>query len=180
LKNVRRMICRNCKSLLHTLEDHKDICRGSVQTYSCLCVAAKAGVKTKDEFHCYANAVCTIDRDGGSEWMALNSQYIFAHPVPDGERLNLVVHGIAELKQKIDSTLHLKIFIFCRITPCSELKIKPRLPRAFRLHSCLVYSSTIKMEASCSSETSVDFQQTTRRYISEDRTLHNHCCQNFT
>jgi hypothetical protein len=34
---------------------------------------------------------------------------------------------------------------------------------------CLAYSSILKMEAICSSETSVDFQQTTRRYISEDR-----------
>jgi hypothetical protein len=29
----------------------------------------------------------------------------------------------------------------------------------------------------CSSETSVDFQRTTRRYIPEDRPLHNHCCE---
>jgi hypothetical protein len=38
----------------------------------------------------------------------------------------------------------------------------------------LVYSSTLKMEETCSSETSVDFQQTTQRYILEDKTLHNH------
>jgi hypothetical protein len=30
-----------------------------------------------------------------------------------------------------------------------------------------------------SSETSVDFQQTTWCYIPEDRTLHNHCCENL-
>jgi hypothetical protein len=35
------------------------------------------------------------------------------------------------------------------------------------------------MEETCSSETSADFQLTTRRYISEDRTLHNHCCENL-
>jgi hypothetical protein len=34
-----------------------------------------------------------------------------------------------------------------------------------------VYSSTLKMEAICSSEKSVDFQRTTRRYIPEDGTL---------
>jgi hypothetical protein len=39
---------------------------------------------------------------------------------------------------------------------------------------CLVYSSTLKIEVICSSETSVDFQRTTWRYIPEDRTLHNH------
>jgi hypothetical protein len=44
----------------------------------------------------------------------------------------------------------------------------------FRLVSCSAYSSALKMEATCSSETSVDFERTTRRSISEDRTLRNH------
>jgi hypothetical protein len=35
------------------------------------------------------------------------------------------------------------------------------------------------MEAICSSETSVDFQRITRRYIPEDSTLHNHRCENL-
>jgi hypothetical protein len=39
--------------------------------------------------------------------------------------------------------------------------------------------STLKMEAICSSETSVDTQRTTRRYIPEDGTLHNHRCENL-
>jgi hypothetical protein len=43
------------------------------------------------------------------------------------------------------------------ITLCS-----PQL--AFTLVSCSAYSSTQKMEAICSSEMSVDFQRTTRRY----------------
>jgi hypothetical protein len=30
---------------------------------------------------------------------------------------------------------------------------------------CLAYSSTLKIEATCSSQTSVAFQRTTRRYI---------------
>jgi hypothetical protein len=47
----------------------------------------------------------------------------------------------------------------------------------FMLVSCLAYSSTVKIEATCSSETSVEFHRTTRRYIPEDRTLHNHCCE---
>jgi hypothetical protein len=34
----------------------------------------------------------------------------------------------------------------------------------------LAYSLTLKMEATCSSETLVDFQRTTRRYIEQDRT----------
>jgi hypothetical protein len=33
------------------------------------------------------------------------------------------------------------------------------------------------MEARCSSETSVDFQRTTRRHIADDGILHNHRCE---
>jgi hypothetical protein len=40
-------------------------------------------------------------------------------------------------------------------------------------------SSTLKMEAICSSETSVDTQRTTRPYIPEVDTLHNHHCENL-
>jgi hypothetical protein len=35
------------------------------------------------------------------------------------------------------------------------------------------------MEETCSFETSVDFQPTERRYIPEERTLHNHRCENL-
>jgi hypothetical protein len=35
------------------------------------------------------------------------------------------------------------------------------------------------MEAICSSETSARFQRTTRRYILEDSTFHNHRCGNL-
>jgi hypothetical protein len=35
------------------------------------------------------------------------------------------------------------------------------------------------MEAICSSETSVETQQTTRRHILDDDTLHNHRCENL-
>jgi hypothetical protein len=47
------------------------------------------------------------------------------------------------------------------------------------LISCLAYASNLKIEATCSSETSVDFERTTRRYIPEDKTLHNHRCENL-
>jgi hypothetical protein len=43
----------------------------------------------------------------------------------------------------------------------------------------LAYSLTLEMEATCTSETEVDFQLATRRYITEDRTLHNHGCENL-
>jgi hypothetical protein len=41
----------------------------------------------------------------------------------------------------------------------------------------VIISSTLKIEAICSSETSVATQQTTRRHIPEDDTLHNHRCE---
>jgi hypothetical protein len=45
--------------------------------------------------------------------------------------------------------------------------------------SFLAYSSTLKMEAICSSEASVDFQQATRRYIPQERILQNHRRENL-
>jgi hypothetical protein len=43
----------------------------------------------------------------------------------------------------------------------------------FSLASCLAYSWTLKIEVTCSSEMSVDFQRTTMRYILEVRNLLN-------
>jgi hypothetical protein len=53
------------------------------------------------------------------------------------------------------------------------------LPTSFRLISCLTYSSTVKMEAACSSETSVDFQHTTWCYIQENITIQAYDCWNI-
>jgi hypothetical protein len=44
---------------------------------------------------------------------------------------------------------------------------------------CLAYSSILKKDATWSSETSVDFQWTTYRYVPEDRALHSHRCANL-
>jgi hypothetical protein len=68
--------------------------------------------------------------------------------------------------------------------PSSQLKNKPSRALALLLArfmqiSCLAYSVTVKMGATYSSEMSVDFQRTTWRYIPEDRTLHNHRCENL-
>jgi hypothetical protein len=41
-----------------------------------------------------------------------------------------------------------------------------------------LFSSTLKTDVICSSETSVDHQRSTRRYIPENRTLHKHRCEN--
>jgi hypothetical protein len=66
-----------------------------------------------------------------------------------------------------------KSSIFWDETPCRPLMAKQDLI------SCLSYSSTLKMEETYSSETSVVFQRTTRRYIPEDRTPHNDRCENL-
>jgi hypothetical protein len=86
----------------------------------------------------------------------------------------------------------MKSTIFWDITPCSPLKVNRRFGGTYCLHlqgrrisrarrlclspaytlvSCAAYSTTLKMDAICSSETSVDFQRTTRCYIPEDSTL---------
>jgi hypothetical protein len=55
----------------------------------------------------------------------------------------------------------------------NKLSNKPALlATCFTLYSLLDHSSTLKKEAICSSESLVDFQRTTRRYIPEERTLH--------
>jgi hypothetical protein len=60
-----------------------------------------------------------------------------------------------------------------------------KLPLAFTLVSCTAYSSTLMMEANCTSEMPVDFQRTNRGYIQRDRNLYSHryenlnCCTNF-
>jgi hypothetical protein len=54
---------------------------------------------------------------------------------------------------------------------------KALLANSFMQASALVYSSTMKMEATCSSETLADFQL--RHYIPKERTLHNHRCENL-
>jgi hypothetical protein len=53
------------------------------------------------------------------------------------------------------------------------------LPPAFKLLSCLTYSSTLQKKATSSSEMSFDFQQTIRHNVPVDRTLHNHLCENL-
>jgi hypothetical protein len=60
--------------------------------------------------------------------------------------------------------------------PSSESKNKPSKKPAWKK---VAYPSTLKIEATYSSETSVDFRRTTRRYIAEDESLHNHNCDNL-
>jgi hypothetical protein len=60
---------------------------------------------------------------------------------------------------------------FWNITPCNPLSVNRRFWGTYRL--------TLKVEAICSSETSVDTQRITLRYIPEVDTLHNHRCENL-
>jgi hypothetical protein len=79
----------------------------------------------------------------------------------------------------------MKSTIFWDITPCSALKVNRRLGGTYHLHlqgrrirsACHLLLQwflarlifwTLKMEAICSSYTSVEFQRTIRRYIPKD------------
>jgi hypothetical protein len=42
-------------------------------------------------------------------------------------------------------------------------------------YACLAYKSNFKIEVTCSSETSVNFYQTTRCHIQVYNSLHSHC-----
>jgi hypothetical protein len=69
---------------------------------------------------------------------------------------------------EVFTALVMKSNIFWDMTPCSPLSVS-------QLATCLLaelISSTLKMEAICSSETSIDTQRTTWRHIPENNTLH--------
>jgi hypothetical protein len=55
----------------------------------------------------------------------------------------------------------------------------PGRSRFCLLSTCLTCSSALKIEAVCSSETLVNFYWITWCYITEDTTLHSHCCENL-
>jgi hypothetical protein len=73
----------------------------------------------------------------------------------------------------------MKCSIFWDITPCSPSKVND-VWEEYVASACHVshwllalFFQTLKMEATYSSETSVDFQWTTQHYIPKDRVLHN-------
>jgi hypothetical protein len=78
---------------------------------------------------------------------------------------------------------HLKSTVFrdILIMLCSPLKVNwlALLGTCFMLVSCMAYSSTLKMEVTCSSETLVHVPLNTECHIPEDRTIHNHRCENL-
>jgi hypothetical protein len=81
------------------------------------------------------------------------------------------------------TVVNVKNFIFWHVTPCSPLRVNWRFGEKYlqtinpceegnRLWStlvpCLASSLNMMIEGTYSSETSVDLQRTTRRYITED------------
>jgi hypothetical protein len=63
----------------------------------------------------------------------------------------------------------------------NKLSKKPAsLSPTFIFSSCSAYSLTLKTEATCSSETLVNVQQTTQHYIPHDRPLQARCLYCFT
>jgi hypothetical protein len=89
---------------------------------------------------------------------------------------------------KVLKAVVMRSSIFWDIPPCSPLKVnrlfrrnisppssasttKLCLPPTFTLVSFLSYSSNLRMEEICSSETSVNFQRITLYYIPEDSAL---------
>jgi hypothetical protein len=83
--------------------------------------------------------------------------------------------------QTVQPEIRFQALIAAVMKSCREVPFRRNISHAAcsMLVSCLVYSLTLKIEETCSSETSVDFQRTKRRYIPEDRTLLNHRCGNL-
>jgi hypothetical protein len=94
----------------------------------------------------------------------------------------LRIHGTIPPRLHMSSWHGTGVHLFRTFTPCIIIYIYHIVPHRTSMNQvpfCLAYSSTLKMEAKCSSETSVVFQRTIRRYIHENRTLHNHCYGNL-
>jgi hypothetical protein len=82
------------------------------------------------------------------------------------------------LEFEVFTVVVMKSTIFWDMTPRSPLSFNLRFERTYPLSECHLacwfaepISSTLMMEAMCSSETSVETQRTTRRHIPEDDTL---------
>jgi hypothetical protein len=67
----------------------------------------------------------------------------------------------------------------CRLHLQDRRISRARNQRENRWQAALGLFFDSEMEATCSPKTSVDFQRATKRYMPEDRTLHNHRCENL-
>jgi hypothetical protein len=61
----------------------------------------------------------------------------------------------------------------------SRLKSKPRKGANTLVAAYLAYFPTLKVEAACSSKTSINFYQTIQNHISGNSTLHSHSHENL-
>jgi hypothetical protein len=99
-------------------------------------------------------------------------------------RISQICNRLLFIYHKYFQQQIVKSFIFWDITPCSQLNVNGRFGGIRRLHLQKSKNNPSilprwRLGAKYSSETSVDFQQTTRSYIPEDTTLHNDLCQNL-
>jgi hypothetical protein len=69
----------------------------------------------------------------------------------------------------------MKMAVFWVIAPCSLVEVYER----FRGPCCLQHQGALKIEAARTSETLVNFYQTTRRYNPEDSRLRTHRRENL-
>jgi hypothetical protein len=78
------------------------------------------------------------------------------------------MHTCDKINSKIITTTDKKMDVFWVVEPCSLVEVYHR----FRGTCCLHHQNALMMQAARTSETSVNFYQTTRRYNPEDRHLH--------
>jgi hypothetical protein len=76
-----------------------------------------------------------------------------------------------------DIKYQVNILLSWDITPCSSLKVNRRFGGTYRLHLQCRRISQARNQREVGGKDS--FQLTTRRYIPEDSTLHNHRCENL-
>jgi hypothetical protein len=105
--------------------------------------------------------------------MAVYNMSVFVHLSKEGV---VTVHLVRMLTRVVvgfvvPTPVVMRSSVLWNITPCSPLKINRCFAGKCQTVSCwFPVCLTVKMET-CFSETSIDFQWTTRRYIPEDRTL---------
>jgi hypothetical protein len=113
------------------------------------------------------------------------SPHTFHVPLYNNSPLSNQINITVQLSHVISSFTRInlnKSSIFPKIfwmTAQSFRILQSLLSTCLTLVSCETYPSNLKMEATRFSETSVNFQRTTRCYIPEDRTLHIHHCENI-
>jgi hypothetical protein len=118
-------------------------------------------------------------------WRCADTIFNLRHEVTFSENRNVGVTRsstlITSLSPLLFDFLHVHlgvVFVVCLYFSSSSSVTL--FAACFLFVSCVThYSSTQEMEAVCCSETSLNFYQTTRRYIPEHSTFHSHHYENF-